>query len=74
MCQLLVLGYNLSKYGNGEDLTVAHGGWQSSAHSRYDRFTQNAVLSISANMLGLANAATPFGLKAMDELQRLNPY
>ena len=32
------------------------------------------VLNISANMLGLANAATPFGLKAMDELQQLNPY
>lgn len=32
------------------------------------------VMNISANMLGLANAATPFGLKAMKELQRLNPY
>lgn len=30
------------------------------------------VLNISANMLGLANAATPFGLQAMKELQRLN--
>ena len=32
------------------------------------------VLNISANMLGLANAATPFGLKAMKELQRLNTH
>lgn len=32
------------------------------------------VLNISANMLGLANAATPFGLAAMKELQRLNPH
>lgn len=32
------------------------------------------VLNISANMLGLANAATPFGLKAMKELQRLNAH
>lgn len=31
------------------------------------------LLNISANMLGLANAATPFGLKAMTELDRLNP-
>ena len=30
------------------------------------------VMNISANMLGLGNAATPFGLKAMKELQRLN--
>ena len=29
-------------------------------------------MNISANMLGLANAATPLGLKAMLELQRLN--
>ena len=31
------------------------------------------VLNMSANMLGLGNAATPLGLKAMDELQELNP-
>ena len=30
------------------------------------------VMNISANMLGLGNAATPLGLKAMDELNRLN--
>lgn len=30
------------------------------------------LLNIAANMLGLANAATPFGLQAMKELQRLN--
>lgn len=30
------------------------------------------VLNIAANMLGLGNAATPFGLQAMKELQRLN--
>jgi spore maturation protein A len=32
------------------------------------------VLNIAANMLGLANAATPFGLQAMKELQRLNTH
>ncbi|MEZ4651663.1 MAG: nucleoside recognition domain-containing protein [Candidatus Eisenbacteria bacterium] len=31
------------------------------------------IMNISANMLGLANAATPFGIKAMEELDRLNP-
>jgi spore maturation protein SpmA len=31
------------------------------------------LMNISANMLGLDNAATPLGLKAMRELQTLNP-
>jgi len=31
------------------------------------------ILNISANWLGLSNAATPLGLKAMEELQTLNP-
>lgn len=31
------------------------------------------IMNISANILGLSNAATPFGLKAMEELQKLNP-
>ncbi len=31
------------------------------------------VMNFSANMLGLDNAATPFGLKAMNSLQELNP-
>ncbi|MDF1757985.1 MAG: nucleoside recognition domain-containing protein [Legionellaceae bacterium] len=32
------------------------------------------ILNISANMLGMANAATPFGLQAMKELQKLNDH
>jgi spore maturation protein SpmA len=32
------------------------------------------VMNMAANMLGLANAATPFGLKAMKQLDRLNPH
>ena len=32
------------------------------------------LMNFSANMLGLDNAATPLGLKAMQELQELNPY
>jgi spore maturation protein A len=31
------------------------------------------LLNLAANMLGLDNAATPMGLKAMQELQELNP-
>lgn len=32
------------------------------------------LMNIAANMLGLANAATPFGLQAMKELQSLNQH
>lgn len=32
------------------------------------------ILNIAANMLGLVNAATPFGLKAMNELDKLNKH
>jgi len=32
------------------------------------------VMNISANALGLDNAATPLGIKAMQELQTLNPH
>lgn len=31
------------------------------------------IMNITSNMLGLGNAATPMGLKAMQELQKLNP-
>ena len=32
------------------------------------------IMNFSANLLGLDNAATPFGLKAMESLQEINPY
>src|SRR5471030_63939 len=35
--------------------------------------TGHMVMNFSANLLGLDNAATPFGLKAMESLQKLNP-
>jgi len=35
--------------------------------------TGSIVMNMAANMLGLDNAATPLGLKAMGELQDLNP-
>jgi len=31
------------------------------------------IMNTAANMLGLSNAATPLGLKAMEELNKLNP-
>ncbi len=31
------------------------------------------ILNLAANALGLGNAATPFGIRAMQELDRLNP-
>jgi spore maturation protein A len=34
---------------------------------------QHVVLNFSANLLGLGNAATPFGLKAMHAMQEKNP-
>jgi spore maturation protein A len=31
------------------------------------------IMNLAANILGLGNAATPFGLKAMEHLQEINP-
>lgn len=31
------------------------------------------ILNLSANVMGLGNAATPFGIRAMQELEKLNP-
>ena len=41
--------------------------------SRQDPAFQAIVMNVSANFLGLGNAATPFGLKAMQHLQEANP-
>ncbi|MGE5048449.1 MAG: nucleoside recognition domain-containing protein [Deltaproteobacteria bacterium] len=38
-----------------------------------DRALSAMLLNIAANMLGLGNAATPFGIKAMEELEKFNP-
>ena len=35
--------------------------------------TGSIFMNVAANMLGLDNAATPLGLKAMEQLQKLNP-
>ena len=31
------------------------------------------IMNVSANMMGLDNAATPLGIKAMEEMQKVNP-
>jgi len=37
-----------------------------------DKAISNIALNISANALGLSNAATPFGIKAMEDMQEQN--
>lgn len=32
----------------------------------------SVIMNLASNMLGLSNAATPFGIKAMEEMQKLN--
>ena len=45
---LRVAGYNGAKRGkHGTTLAVAHGGWGSQAHERYDRFNVSDVLNIA---------------------------
>jgi spore maturation protein A len=44
-------------------------------HIPKDHPAMNAILmNMSANLLGMGNAATPFGLKAMKDLQELNGH
>lgn len=39
----------------------------------HDRAMGAMIMNIAANVMGLGNAATPLGIKAMQELDRLNP-
>ncbi len=50
---------------------VAH--WLFPGVPRNHKAMNAMLMNMSANLLGMGNAATPFGLKAMDELQKLNP-
>jgi spore maturation protein A len=40
---------------------------------RNDKAMGAIVMNLTANMFGLSNAATPFGIKAMQELGKINP-
>ena len=44
---LRVSGYNALKAAMGEELAVAHGGWRSTAHRRYERFAMSKVVRIT---------------------------
>lgn len=41
--------------------------------SKNENAMGSILLNLTSNMLGLSNAATPFGIKAMEELQKVNP-
>jgi spore maturation protein A len=41
--------------------------------SRDEKALGAIVMNLTANMMGLSNAATPFGIKAMEEMQKQNP-
>lgn len=40
--------------------------------ARDEKALGSIVMNLTANMMGLSNAATPFGIKAMEEMDRLN--
>jgi hypothetical protein len=61
---LRVTGYTLAKRGAGDTLAVAHGGWKSDAHERYERFSASQVLALPAAMLA-AGAADAEGASAL---------
>ena len=57
-----IAGFNNTKNGLGEEIAVAHGGWRSRAHKRYDRFRASLVARISAAAFGLIAQNAPPGL------------
>jgi spore maturation protein A len=58
----------------GKALLIAEAGFKApvSRDSPTSPAMQSIAMNLTANILGLANAATPLGLKAMSELDRLN--
>lgn len=54
---LRVQGYNLAKAACGVDLAVAQGGWHSTAHERYERFSAARVLAMPQAMIAGAQAS-----------------
>ena len=57
---LRVSGYTHGCRGSGRELAVAHGGWESDAHERYDRFSRAEVLALPAAIVRqVDDAASP---------------
>ena len=65
-----VLGYNLSKEGNGLELTVAQGGWEGASHDRYTEFLADKVVQMTANMVGAPTNAVPSRIPSKVRLGR----
>lgn len=77
---ILSLWLGIMKIGENSGLINALSRWLSPIFCRLfpdipkgHPVTGSLFMNIAANMLGLDNAATPLGLKAMKELQALNP-
>lgn len=77
---ILALWLGLMKIGENSGMINALSGWLSPVFCRlFPEIPKghpamgSIFMNLSANMLGLDNAATPLGLKAMKELQELNP-
>ena len=64
---LRVEGYNATKNGLGAPLAVAQGGWKSSAHERYDRFSMDRVVRIPAVIAGVDEGDDPAPLNEAGE-------
>ncbi|MDR0893958.1 MAG: hypothetical protein LBN06_01455 [Prevotellaceae bacterium] len=80
MTGLLALWLGIMKIGERSGMIEALSRWLSPVFCRlFPDIPQghpamgSIFMNLSANMLGLDNAATPLGLKAMKQLQELNP-
>ena len=78
---ILALWLGIMKIGEQSDMIGALSRWLSPVFCRLfpdipkgHPAMGSIFMNLSANMLGLDNAATPMGLKAMKELQELNPH
>jgi len=77
---VLSLWLGIMKIGENGGLIATFSRWLSPVFSKFfpgipkgHPAAGSIFMNLSANMLGLDNAATPMGLKAMEELQQLNP-
>ena len=77
---MMVLWSGLSAVMEESGLACLFGRWLSPVVSflfpelkLYPEAKNAIALNVAANMMGLGNAATPLGLKAMAHLQRINP-